>query len=135
MENRMMFEFDIDNTLVTQGTPGEYQTCTPIDGAVERVNKLHDLGHVIVLHTARHWMHFDITYNQMKKFGFKFHSLLMGKVNADVIIDDRAVSSVYDLSVDLFKKAYKLCLVCDKECDVQEKKGQDLAVLEKEWDF
>ncbi len=122
----MILEFDIDNTLVTQGTPGEYLAVEPLQNAVETVNKFYDLGHNIILHTARHWKYFDLTYKSMKELGFKFHSLLMGKVNADVIIDDRAVSSIEELTMDIFDRAYELCERCEKDCETRDVKKQEL---------
>lgn len=128
----MIFEFDIDGTLVTQGEPGKYHLCEPLPGALEKVNKLFDLGHIIIFHTARHWKHFELTYNSMKKMGFKFHSIVMGKTNADVVVDDRAVSSLDDLNMNLFKKALAKC--CDKQCEEYQRRLSDIEKLEGVWD-
>lgn len=122
----MILEFDIDGTLVTQGTPGEYENVEPLPNAIKTVNQFYNLGNTIILHTARHWKYFDITYKTMKRLGFKFHSLLMGKVNADVIIDDRAVSSIDNLTIKPFEYSYELCERCEKDCDTRNKKKHEL---------
>ena len=97
----MIIEFDVDNTIVTQGSPGEYDKVKPFPEAVEMVNKLYDQGHIIIFHTARHWKYFPETYNQLVEFGFKFHSLVMGKINASIIVDDRSVKSIQELKEKL----------------------------------
>lgn len=119
----MVFEFDIDGTLLTQGSPGKYETCKPLPGAVEIVNNLYDLGHTIILNTARHWKYFDLTYNSMKQMGFKFHSLIMGKINATIICDDRAVSSIKELTPELFEK---LCPKSENEYETAGKIKEDI---------
>jgi hypothetical protein len=37
-------------------------------------------------------MFFDITYNQLKKWNVKYHSLIMGKPSGDIYIDDKGVN-------------------------------------------
>jgi len=97
----MIIEFDVDNTIVSQGSPGNYDKVVPFKEAIKVVNKLYDEGHIIIFHTARHWKYFDITYNQLKSFGFKFHSLVMGKINAEIIVDDRSVKNIEELKQKL----------------------------------
>jgi len=93
----MIIEFDVDNTIVSQGKPGHYNKVKPFKDAVKTINKLYRSGHIIIFHTARHWKYFEETYKQLKKFGFKFHSLVMGKINAEIIVDDRSVKSIEEL--------------------------------------
>lgn len=104
-EEIMLIEFDIDGTILTQGRPKRYGRCKSIPGAVEAINQLYELGHIIILHSARHWKNFDLTYKQLKEMGFKFHSLILGKINADIIVDDRAINNVKDLTINVFTKA------------------------------
>jgi len=116
----VIFEFDIDGTLLTQGSPGKYETCKPLPGAVKIVNSLYDLGHTIILNTARHWKYFDLTYNSMKQIGFKFHSLIMGKVNCDVLVDDRAISRLDDLTIEILEKAVNMRTEREKNIKTRE---------------
>ena len=100
----ILIEFDIDQTIITQGTPPTYSTSQPLPGAVELVNKLYESGCIIIFNTARHWKYYDITYNQLKKFGFNFHSLIMGKINADIVIDDRSIDSINKLNYNSIRE-------------------------------
>jgi len=100
----MIIEFDIDSTIITQGKPPDYKNCKPLPNAVRIVNKLYNSGCIIIFNTARHWKYYDVTYNQLKSFGFKFHSLIMGKVNADIVIDDRSIDSIYKLDYKTIKE-------------------------------
>jgi len=91
----MRYAFDIDNTLVyTEGN--DYQNSTPIASRIQSLNRLYDAGHTIYLFTARgsasgkDWREF--TENQMKQFGIKYHSLILGKPDVDLFIDDKAIS-------------------------------------------
>jgi len=86
--------FDIDGVLCTN-TWGEYEHAVPLPEAIERINALHDAGHRILLHTARgtvtgiDWR--PLTERQMREWGVRYDELWMGKPNADVYVDDRAV--------------------------------------------
>lgn len=118
----MIIEFDLDDTILTQGKPCHYDRCKSVSGAVEIVNQLYDLGHTIILASARHWKNFDLTYKQLKELGFRFHSLILGKINADIVVDDRSIRSIKDLTMTVFERAV------EKEPDkkVRKQKKQEL---------
>lgn len=62
------------------GTASEYP---------DKVNKLYECpDNFIVIHTARSEKIRDITVEQLRKKGIKYHALVMGKLRADVYIDD-----------------------------------------------
>lgn len=88
----MRFLFDVDGTLLTQQAPGEYGKAKPIEGRMEIVNKLFDDGHQIVFYTSRNFKYMQMTYKQLRTFGFKFHHIAFGKPHADFIVDDRLLS-------------------------------------------
>lgn len=73
---------DIDGT-VTEDVPNEEPermvTCEPFPDALETLNKWYDEGHMICFFTSRTEEHRDVTEAWLKKHGFKYHSLLMGK--------------------------------------------------------
>ncbi len=89
---------DIDGTLLaTQGN--DYQHSQPDEKTqrvIDKVNRLFDEGHKIIIWTARgmstgiNW--FDFTKKQLKKWGIKYHELHMGKPSYDFIIDDKALT-------------------------------------------
>ena len=91
----MRYAFDIDNTLV-KTIDGDYQRSIPIQHRIDSVNRLYEAGHTIYLFTARgsssgkDWSEF--TEQQMKLFGIKYHSLIMGKPDVDLFVDDKAMS-------------------------------------------
>jgi uncharacterized HAD superfamily protein len=89
--------FDIDGTICTD-TKGEYTRARPHYKAIAKVNRLYRQRHKIILFTARgsltgiDWR--QVTKQQLKKWGVKYHQLLFGKPPADIFIDDKAVSAV-----------------------------------------
>lgn len=92
----MIYLFDLDNTLCkTEGN--DYSNATPIQSRIDKVNKLYDEGHTIIIETARGAIsgtnHFYYTQQQLFEWGLKFHTLRVGtKFHFDVSIDDKAVS-------------------------------------------
>ena len=62
---------------------------------IARANALYESGHRIVLFTARgtttgiDWR--QLTESQLCSWGVKYHTLLFGKPEADIFVDDRAM--------------------------------------------
>ena len=73
---------DIDGTI-TEDVPNEeperMATCLPFDDALETCNRWYNEGHMICFFTSRVEEHRKVTENWLEKYGFKYHSLLMGK--------------------------------------------------------
>ena len=92
----MIYCFDLDNTIcVTVGN--KYEEAQPIFERINRVNELYDLGHTIIIETARgcvsgkNWWYY--TNEQLKSWGVKYHSLRTGvKWGADFFIDDKGIN-------------------------------------------
>ena len=73
---------DIDGTItddVPNEEPERMSTVEPYDGAVERLNKWYDKGHIITFFTSRTEDTREITEEWLNRYGFKYHGLLMGK--------------------------------------------------------
>ncbi|MBC7884274.1 MAG: phosphoheptose isomerase [Saprospiraceae bacterium] len=73
---------DIDGTIcddVPNEEPERMATCEPYPDALEILNKWYDEGHIITFFTSRTEEHREITENWLKKIGFKYHGLLVGK--------------------------------------------------------
>lgn len=98
----MLIYVDIDNTICYyeqefDGVGKDYSLALPYKERIEKINKLYDEGHKIVYWTARgtvtklFW--FEITHEQLKKWGCKFHELKMGKPAYDLFIDDKNINS------------------------------------------
>lgn len=101
----MRYCFDIDGVIChTEGL--DYGSAVPNPPAIERINALYDEGHTIVLQTARgmgtlngdvkrvYETWYDLTHEQMTRFGVRFHQLYLGKTHADVYVDDKGQNSV-----------------------------------------
>ena len=73
---------DIDGTItddVPNEEPERMATCLPFDDALNTCNRWYDEGHMICFFTSRVEEHRKVTEEWLKKHGFKYHSLLMGK--------------------------------------------------------
>jgi uncharacterized HAD superfamily protein len=73
---------DIDGTIcddVPNEEPERMGTCDPYPDALEICNKWYDEGHIITFFTSRTEEHREITEYWLKKHGFKYHGLLVGK--------------------------------------------------------
>ncbi len=73
---------DIDGTIcddVPNEEPERMGTCEPYPDALEILNKWYDEGHIITFFTSRTEEHREVTEYWLKKHGFKYHGLLVGK--------------------------------------------------------
>jgi len=93
----MLIYVDIDNTICYNKINDlNYNNSIPYENRIKKINDLYD-NNTIVYWTARgtktgiNW--FNITYNQLKKWGCKFHELKMGKPYYDLFIDDKNINS------------------------------------------
>ena len=91
------FCFDLDATLVTN-SHGKYNDCKPIPKAIEKLRRLFDEGHTIIILTARGTSskkdYREFTAKQLKEFDIPYHELVVGlKPSADYFIDDKAVNA------------------------------------------
>ena len=73
---------DIDGTVgedIPNEEPERMLTAEVYPDALKTVNKWYDEGHQICFFTSRTEAHREYTEIWLKKHGFKYHSLLMGK--------------------------------------------------------
>ena len=94
----MIIFVDIDDTICfREGTELDYNNSKPYLERIEKINKLFEEENTIIYWTARgtktgiNW--FQVTYNQLIKWGCKFHELRMGKPYYDLFIDDKNINS------------------------------------------
>ena len=85
--DRKVISVDIDDYIAK----GDYskKECTPIVEMIEKVNELYKKGHIIIYHTARLPHFYSLTYAWLTKNGVFFHAIRMGKLKADVYLDDK----------------------------------------------
>lgn len=90
------FCFDIDGVIATLVPQNDYNLAQPQPDMVEKICKLYEKGHRIVLYTARgsatgiDWR--ELTVEQLWRWGVKYHELYFGKPAADYYIDDRMLA-------------------------------------------
>lgn len=95
-QRKVIYCFDVDGTLCdTAGS--DYENSTPRMDIISKVNQLYDRGNIIKIFTGRgatsgiDWREF--TEKQLKAWGVKYHELIMGKPDADIFIDNKAVNT------------------------------------------
>lgn len=81
-ETKKNFLIDIDGTI-TEDIPNEEPermvTCEPFADALKTINKWYNDGHIIYFFSSRTESLREITEVWLKKHGFKYHGLLLGK--------------------------------------------------------
>jgi hypothetical protein len=73
---------DIDGTIcddIPNEEPERMLTAELYPDALVTLNKWYDEGHIICFFTSRTEAHREVTEQWLKKHGFKYHSMLMGK--------------------------------------------------------
>ena len=73
---------DIDGTIcedIPNEEPERMSTAKLYSDALEIINRWYDKGHIITFFTSRTEEHREITEKWLKKNGFRYHGLLMGK--------------------------------------------------------
>lgn len=81
-ENVKNYLIDIDGTIgedIPNEEPERMLTAEVYPDALKVCNKWYDEGHRICFFTSRTEAHREYTEKWLKKHGFKYHSLLMGK--------------------------------------------------------
>jgi len=73
---------DIDGTIcddIPNEEPDRMISANVFPEALDIINKWYNEGHIITFFTSRREDHRDVTENWLKKQGFNYHGLLMGK--------------------------------------------------------
>ena len=93
----MIIYIDIDETICETPVNRDYSLSSPIQNNIDKANKLYEAGNTIVYWTARgsttgiDW--YEVTEQQLIRWGVKFHELKMGKPNYDIFICDKAMNT------------------------------------------
>lgn len=107
----MIYAIDIDGVLCNKEPEADYENRTPSWDVIAKVNCLHEAGHTIKIFTGRgsksgiDWREF--TERQLKSWGVKYDELIMGKPEADLFIDDKAIN-VEDWMTEVMKEVEKV---------------------------
>jgi len=92
----MIIYIDIDDTICISPNKPDYNVCYPIIENIDKANALYEAGHTVIYWTARgtitglDWT--EVTTNQFKEWGVKYHDLKFGKPNYDLFIDDKNIN-------------------------------------------
>ncbi|GGF09613.1 hypothetical protein SAMN05443634_11464 [Chishuiella changwenlii] len=81
-ENVKNYLIDIDGTIcddIPNEEPERMLTAEVYPDALETLNKWYEEGHIITFFTSRTEEHREYTEIWLKKHGFNYHALLMGK--------------------------------------------------------
>lgn len=102
--------FDFDNTLVSYPTiPGDYYSVKPITRNINFVRLLKELGHTIIIYTARRMKTHSgnvgaviadiskVTFDTLDKFNIPYDEVHFGKPYANFYVDDLAVNPMLSL--------------------------------------
>ena len=93
---------DCDGVIADKSSLGDYGNAAPLPFGIEQVNKLYDMGYIIVLYTARYGdresgnihKQYERGYREwtdwLEKYGVKYHHAFMGKPAGAIYIDDKA---------------------------------------------
>lgn len=94
----MRYVVDIDDTIcyyIGENKDFDYSKALQNPSMISYFNRLYDVGHEIVYFTARgtgtgkDWR--EVTENQFKEWGVKYHELHFGKPIGDYFIDDKNI--------------------------------------------
>ena len=96
----MIYAIDLDGTLCEETHLGDdtkdwhayYDHAVPIPKAITLINKLYEAGHQIFIYTARWKVDEEITKEWLAKQGVKYDGLIMGKLRANVYVDNDAIT-------------------------------------------
>lgn len=110
----MIIYIDIDETICGTPSSRDYSLAIPLLDRIKKFNKLYDDGHIIIYWTARGTVSkidfSELTAKQLKEWGVKFDEIKFGKPAFDILIDDKALNSLYHLD-DLSKLVTEKSLV------------------------
>ncbi len=96
-DKTMLYAVDLDGTLceenhnvdATIDWQGYYRNAVPYTDAITRINRLFDAKkHTIIIYTARWEEDREITRTWLQENGVKYNLLIMGKLRADIYIDN-----------------------------------------------
>ena len=103
MKNNLTLIYDLDETLCTKKLAHEsYSDVKPIQPIIDQLNNFYNQGHTIIISTARNMLtqNGDIgkilanvgpdTFEWLKKYGVRYHSIYFAKPYGDIYIDDKS---------------------------------------------
>ena len=93
----MRIAIDIDGVLTNETTGHDYEARTANNENICAVNTLYYQRHHIILYSARFVKDYKITERWLRVHNVLYDELILGKIQYDILIDDRAVSNFKQL--------------------------------------
>jgi len=94
-ETRLTIAVDLDGTIAdtdwSKPIPESFLEAKPLPLAKESMDELADMA-TIIIYTGRDPRYFELTANWLKRYEIPYDELILGKPEADMYIDDLAVS-------------------------------------------
>ncbi len=90
-ENIRWLGIDFDNTITNNNGHPNYTPTTPIDGAVETLNKLAGDGYKIIIYTARPWSDYHNIEKYCENHGIPMRRIICGKPLFNLVVDDKNI--------------------------------------------
>tara|TARA_R110000824_G_scaffold27618_1_gene93653 strand:- start:199 stop:513 length:315 start_codon:yes stop_codon:yes gene_type:complete len=93
----MVIYVDIDETICNTPEDRDYSKSEPMVDRIKKINSLYEKGLTIIYWTARgtgtgiDWR--QVTEDQFKEWGVKFHDLKFGKPEYDLFVDDKNINA------------------------------------------
>jgi len=93
----MIIYVDIDETICETPPDRDYAKAVPIEKNINKINELYDEGNTIIFWTARgsttgkDW--YELTGQQLREWGVKYHDYKVGKPTYDLFICDKAINT------------------------------------------
>lgn len=94
---RLTIAVDIDGILTFETEGHDYKNRTPNPTTIRMVNQLFEVGFNIILYTSRMKQDQHVTEEWLKQHGVRYHTLVLQKLQYDILLDDKAVSTPIDL--------------------------------------
>jgi len=96
----MRLKVDIDGVLCNN-TGGQRHKAEPNEATIQTLNQWYINGATIILESARPWAEYDMTKEQLARWGVRYDTLILGKPQVDFTIDDRSVQTVQQLELQM----------------------------------
>jgi hypothetical protein len=103
----MKIAIDLDNTLGDGGPIFNAFEANPREKIVLIMKLLHELGHQVIVYTARPWNQYDLTKVWLDEWGIKYDILICGKFPYDAMLCDRSTDKLSELMNRVMKDAEK----------------------------
>ena len=85
----MRIAVDIDKTICEEQKDWwHYSQGVPIPENIEKINKKYDEGNTIIYYSSRFEEDREVTIEWLKRHGAKYHRLELGKLRADLYVDN-----------------------------------------------